>query len=64
MKALKARFPKAKIDKWTKEKEGDDVVYDIEFKQERRKCEADIKEDGSYHQLREGGRGQGPARTR
>jgi len=48
MEALKAKFPKAQIHKWTKEKEGDDVVYDIEFKQENRKCEADIKENGTY----------------
>ena len=45
--ALKAKFPKAIIDKWTKEKEGGDVVYDIEFKENGRKCEADIKEDGT-----------------
>jgi len=49
MDALKAKFPKARIDKWTKEKEGDIVVYDIEFKQEGRKFEADIKEDGTIH---------------
>src|SRR5262245_56212633 len=48
MDALLAKFPKAKIDKCVKEKEGDDLVYDIEFKQEGRKCEADIKEDGTY----------------
>ena len=47
MDALKARFPKAAIDKWTKEKEGDIVVYDIEFKQGKQKFEADIKEDGT-----------------
>jgi uncharacterized membrane protein YkoI len=47
MDALKAKFPKAVIDKWTKEKEGDAIVYDIEFKEEGRKCEADIKEDGT-----------------
>jgi hypothetical protein len=47
MDGLKAKFPKAEIHKWTKEKEGDDVVYDIEFKQGGRKCEADIKEDGT-----------------
>src|SRR6476469_6409090 len=33
MDALRAKFPKAQIDKWTKEKEGDAVVYDIEFKE-------------------------------
>jgi hypothetical protein len=49
MDALKAKFPKAEIDKWTKEKEGDIVIYDIEFKQESRKFEADIKEDGAIH---------------
>ena len=48
MDALLAKFPQAKIDKCTKAKEGDDIVYDIEFKQEARKCEADIKENGSY----------------
>jgi hypothetical protein len=47
MDALKAKFPKAQIDKWTKEKEGNDVVYDIEFKQDGRRFEADIKEDGT-----------------
>jgi len=44
---LKAKFPKAEIHKLTKEKEGDTVVYDIEFKQEGRKFEADIREDGT-----------------
>jgi hypothetical protein len=48
MDALLSKFPKAKIDKCTKAKEDDAVVYDIEFKQEDRKCEADIKEDGTY----------------
>ena len=49
MDALKARFPKADINKWTKEKEGDVVIYDIEFKQKGQKFEADIKEDGTIH---------------
>jgi len=47
MDALKAKFPKAEIHKWTKEKEGDVTVYDIEFKQDKQKFEADIKEDGT-----------------
>src|SRR5262245_51932134 len=47
MDALKAKFPKAEIDKWTKEKEGDKIVYDIEFKQDGKKFEADIFEDGT-----------------
>lgn len=48
MDSLLARFPQAKIDKCTKAKEGADIIYDIEFKQEGRKCEADIKENGIY----------------
>jgi putative PepSY-like beta-lactamase-inhibitor len=48
MDALLSKFSKAKIDKCTKAKEGDVVVYDIEFKQEGRKCEADITEKGTY----------------
>jgi uncharacterized membrane protein YkoI len=48
MDALLAKFPGARIDKCVREKEGDAVVYDIEFKQNGRKCEADIKENGSY----------------
>src|SRR5262245_34280924 len=47
MDTLKAKFPKAEIHKWTMEKEGDDVIYDIEFKQGKQKFEADIKEDGT-----------------
>lgn len=49
MDALKAKFPNAEIHKWTKEKEVDVVVYDIEFKQHDLKFEADIKEDGTIH---------------
>ena len=48
MEALKAKFPNAKIHKWTKETEKGKVVYDIEFKQENgKKAEADIFEDGT-----------------
>jgi hypothetical protein len=49
MDTLKAKFPKAEIDKWTREREGAVVVYDFEFKQDGRKFEADIKEDGTIH---------------
>jgi uncharacterized membrane protein YkoI len=49
MDTLKAKFPKAEIHKWTMEKEGDKVVYDIEFKQGTQKFEADIFEDGTIH---------------
>ena len=48
MDALLARFPQAKIDTCTRTTEGGDVVYDIEFKQDGRKCEADITEKGRY----------------
>lgn len=48
MDALLARFPRAKIDQCTRAREGDDIVYDIEFRQEGRKCEADIKANGAY----------------
>jgi hypothetical protein len=48
MDALKSKFPKPEIVKWTKETEGGVVIYDIEFKQDGRACEADIKEDGTY----------------
>ena len=46
---LKGKFPKAQIRKCTKEKEGDIVVYDIEFEQDKRKFEADILEDGTIY---------------
>jgi uncharacterized membrane protein YkoI len=49
MDALKAKFPKAELHQWTEEKEGDIIVYDLEFKQEGRKFEADIKADGMIH---------------
>lgn len=49
MDALKAKFPDAVIEKWTKEKEGEVVLYDVEFQQLGHKFEADIKEDGSIH---------------
>jgi uncharacterized membrane protein YkoI len=49
MDGLKVKFPQAAIDKCTKEKEGDIIVYDIEFKQNGKKFEADIKEDGTIH---------------
>jgi len=47
--ALTARFPQAKIDKWSREKEDGKEVYDIEFKQGDRKFEADIFADGTIH---------------
>jgi hypothetical protein len=49
MNGLRAKFPKAEIHEWTKEKEDGLVIYDIEFMQEGKKFEADIKEDGTIH---------------
>jgi Putative beta-lactamase-inhibitor-like, PepSY-like len=49
MAALTAKFPQAKIDKWTREKEDGKEVYDIEFKQADKKFEADIFADGTIH---------------
>jgi Putative beta-lactamase-inhibitor-like, PepSY-like len=48
MDALLAKFPNARIEKCTRAKEGADIIYDIEFQQDGRKCEADIKENGIY----------------
>jgi len=47
MQTLKAKFPKAQIQKWAKEKEDAVVVYDFEFTQDGRKFEADIRENGT-----------------
>jgi hypothetical protein len=49
MSALTAKFPAAKITKWSKEKEDGKEVYDIEFEQRDRKFEADIFADGTIH---------------
>lgn len=49
MDALIARFPGALIEKWTLEKEDGRELYDIEFRQKRRKMEADIFSDGALH---------------
>jgi uncharacterized membrane protein YkoI len=49
MDALKAKFPRAEIHKWSQEQEGDIIVYDFEFKQDGQNFEADIKEDGTIH---------------
>ena len=47
MQALRARFPGAEIEKWSKETEKGVVLYDIEFTQQGHKFEADIRADGS-----------------
>jgi uncharacterized membrane protein YkoI len=47
MAKLRARFPEAEIQQWTREEEDGVVLYDIEFRQQGRKFEADIKEDGA-----------------
>jgi hypothetical protein len=45
--ALNAKFPRAAIDKWTKETERGKTIYDIEFTAGGRKAEADIAADGT-----------------
>jgi hypothetical protein len=49
MDALKAKFPEPKINKWTKEQEGESIIYDFEFTQGGHRFEADIREDGTIH---------------
>ena len=49
LSALTAKFPQAKIEKWTREKEEGKAVYDIEFTQAGKKFEADIFADGTIH---------------
>jgi uncharacterized membrane protein YkoI len=51
MDAIKNRFPGAEITSAEKEKEGGDIVYDIELKQKGRKYEMDIKEDGTIIEI-------------
>lgn len=53
MSALNAKFPKARVQKWTKETEDNIAVYDFELIQDGRKFEADIREDGSIHNWEE-----------
>jgi hypothetical protein len=47
MKALLDKFPEAKLQKWDREVENDTVMYDVEFTQDDRHFEADIRENGS-----------------
>jgi len=49
LEALNAKFPGNVITKWTKEEEGEIVIYDFEFTQDGQKLEADVKEDGTIH---------------
>ena len=49
LSALTAKFPQAKIEKWTRETEEGKAVYDIEFTQAGKKFEADIFADGAIH---------------
>ncbi|GBD32132.1 hypothetical protein HRbin33_01096 [bacterium HR33] len=48
MDALLGRFPGARIEKASRAVEAGRVIYDIEFRQDGRRCEADIKENGEY----------------
>ena len=45
--AIRAKFPRAKIEKWSKEIEHGKEVYDLEFKQDGKKIEADVFADGT-----------------
>jgi hypothetical protein len=47
MDTLKSKFPKAIVEKATKETVDNQVIYDLEGKQDGKKCEADIREDGT-----------------
>ena len=47
MNGLKARFPDAVIQKWEKETEHGVVLYDIEFTQQGRNFEADVRPNGT-----------------
>jgi hypothetical protein len=49
LNALTTKFPQAKIDKSSKEKEDGRDVYDLEFTQGGKKFEADIFADGTFH---------------
>src|SRR5579871_2445669 len=49
--SVQGRFPGAEFTSIMKEKEGNDIVYDIELKQQGRKYEMDIKEDGTIVEI-------------
>ena len=45
--ATKAKFPKAELLRWTKDRDAGKVVYNVEFKQGARELDADIDEAGT-----------------
>lgn len=45
--ALDTRFPGAAIDRWYREEENGEFIYDCEFRQDGRKREADVMADGT-----------------
>jgi uncharacterized membrane protein YkoI len=51
MAAAKERFPGAEFTSITKEKENNQVIYDLELKHQGRKYEMDIKEDGTIIEI-------------
>ncbi len=51
MDAIKGRFPKAELTSVEKEKEDGKVVYDVELKENGRKYEMDIAEDGTIIEI-------------
>ncbi len=52
-KAFEARFPGAKIKKWTQETENGVVIYDFEFSKSGKKLEADLRADGTIQNWEE-----------
>ena len=46
---LKRRFPEVAIEKCTTQKQGDFVVYELEFKHDGRVVKSEIAEDGKFH---------------
>jgi hypothetical protein len=47
MATLKTKFPGAKITTATKATENNEVIYDIEMTKDGKKCECDLKADGT-----------------
>jgi uncharacterized membrane protein YkoI len=64
MSAVNTRFPGNSIDSVEKETENGAVVYDIELKQQGRKYEMDIKEDGTVMEIEKEIKAPPPAVTK
>src|SRR5262245_54260920 len=51
MDSIHSRFPGASVTNLEREKENGAIVYDFELKQNGRKYEADVKEDGTIMEI-------------